>query len=80
MEAGVCGLKHVPGVLGATERQDPPCAVSEDVSAVEGVERNALPHGARHLPEQRVPAAEQLLILGRESSGVSPGATAPATR
>lgn len=40
-----------------------PCTVPEDISAIEGVDRYILLHFARIVAEDRLPAAEQHLVL-----------------
>lgn len=43
--------------------EDSPCAVSDDVSSIEGVDRYILPHFAHVVTKERLPTAEQYLVL-----------------
>lgn len=49
-----------------------PCAVSDDVSTVEGVDWYILPHFAHVVPKERLPTAEQHLVLEVDDGGAVP--------
>lgn len=48
-----------------------PCAVPDDVSTIEGVDWYILPHFA-HITKERLPTAEQLLVLEVHDGGAVP--------